>query len=424
MQLTRLELYTRVCKSPLSKLAPEFGISGIALATICKRYAIPYPGSGYWTRLSLGQDAELPVLPEAPNQTIEIVPPVTKPRKKRTIDEGGSPKPKRAERARPPTRHPLLYGVEEHFRKTRALESGEFLRPYKRILPDLISSEAALAKALRLANELYLALTEAGYRVHIAPAADKLRRMHVREQEVEMKDRLYGRYRSGTIWSPDRPTVFHIDTVPVGIALLEMTERVTVRYFNGDYHREDSAIIRSAKSWQLTHSWTAERDMPSGRFKLFAYSPRNGVDWSISWQETVQESLSVLTQAIVATLTASKDNLQGLMNAADEAAAQRKQETAERWERYRREEDARKVAQAQTDSRKQLADIIDAWGRAITIERFFTDAEQRLEGTEGERRLRLEDRLRLAREMMGGVDPRDFIESWVALEERYRSEYR
>ncbi len=47
MQLTRLELYTRVCKSPLSKLAPEFGISGTALAAICKRYAIPYPGSGY-----------------------------------------------------------------------------------------------------------------------------------------------------------------------------------------------------------------------------------------------------------------------------------------------------------------------------------------------------------------------------------------
>ena len=53
MRITRAELYRKVCRSPLSKVAPQLGISGTALATICKKYEIPYPGSGHWTRVSL-----------------------------------------------------------------------------------------------------------------------------------------------------------------------------------------------------------------------------------------------------------------------------------------------------------------------------------------------------------------------------------
>lgn len=78
MQLTRLELYERVCDRPLSKIAPELGISGTALAAICKRYQVPYPGSGYWTRKSLGLPAEPPTLPTASEETIEITPSVGK----------------------------------------------------------------------------------------------------------------------------------------------------------------------------------------------------------------------------------------------------------------------------------------------------------------------------------------------------------
>ncbi|MDX8508368.1 hypothetical protein RFM41_23935 [Mesorhizobium sp. VK25A] len=304
-----------------------------------------------------------------------------------------------------------MFGVEEHFRKTRDVKDGEFLRPYKRILPDLISSEAALLRALSIANDLYLALHKQGYRVHIAQAADDLHRIHIKEQEVERKDRKYGRYHSGSIWAPDRPTVFYIDTVPIGLALTEMTERVSMRYLNGEYHREDSRLIRSAKPWQLTHSWTTDQDMPSGRFRVVVYSPKGGVDWSVSWQDTEQETLGKLIPRIVETVKGVKDNLQRLMTAADEAEAKRKKEREEEWERYLRQEDARKTAQALADSREQLAEIIDRWGRAMTVERFFADAEERLKSTDDERRQRLEERLSLARAMMESVDPLDFIEN-------------
>lgn len=168
MQMTRLELYKRVCDRPLSKVAPELGISGMALAAICKRYQVPYPGSGYWTRKSLGLSAELPALPEASDATIDILPSVAKPRKKRAVQEDTARKPKPVANSRGPARHPLLSGVEEHFQKTRDIKDSEFLRPYKRILPDLISSKAALLRGISIANELYVALSKRGYQVHIA----------------------------------------------------------------------------------------------------------------------------------------------------------------------------------------------------------------------------------------------------------------
>jgi hypothetical protein len=60
MQLTRLELYKRVCDSPLSKVAPELGISGTALAAICKQYQVPYPDpdTGPANRLGFRQNCQ------------------------------------------------------------------------------------------------------------------------------------------------------------------------------------------------------------------------------------------------------------------------------------------------------------------------------------------------------------------------------
>lgn len=424
VQLTRLELYNRVCERPLSKIAPEFGISGTVLASVCKRYQVPYPGSGYWTRKLLGLPVDLPPLPEASDELIELMSSTPKPRRKRTVKEGSARQPRPAMKPQRPARHPLLFGVEEHMRKTRDVKEGEFLRPYKRILPDLISSGTQLLRALSIVNDLYLALDEKGYRVQIATAAEDLDRIRIKEQEVERKDRKYGEYHSGSIWAPDRPTVLYVDTVPIGLAITEMTERVTVRYFNGEYHREDSRLIRSAKPWQLTHSWTREQDVPCGRFRVIAYSPKKGVDWSVTWQETEQEALGPLIPKIVETCRAARGTLQRLMDAEDVAAAKRKKDRDEEWQRYLKQEDARKVAQALSDSQQQLADVIARWGKAMTVERFFRDAEERLNTTDDEdRRNRLEERLALAQAMMESVDPLDFIENWLAPQERYRAKF-
>jgi hypothetical protein len=63
--LTREGLYQQVWKTPMSRLAAEFGISDVALAKICKKLDIPIPGRGYWARVTNGQKVKQPKLPKA-----------------------------------------------------------------------------------------------------------------------------------------------------------------------------------------------------------------------------------------------------------------------------------------------------------------------------------------------------------------------
>jgi hypothetical protein len=63
--LTREGLYHQVWKTPMSRLAAEFGISDVALAKICKKLNVPIPGRGYWARITNGQKVERPKLPTA-----------------------------------------------------------------------------------------------------------------------------------------------------------------------------------------------------------------------------------------------------------------------------------------------------------------------------------------------------------------------
>lgn len=63
--LTREALYEQVWKTPMSRLAAEFGISDVALAKICKKLDVPIPGRGYWARVTNGQRVKQPKLPKA-----------------------------------------------------------------------------------------------------------------------------------------------------------------------------------------------------------------------------------------------------------------------------------------------------------------------------------------------------------------------
>jgi hypothetical protein len=268
-------------------------------------------------------------------------------------------------------RHPLLFGVEAHFRKSRSAEDSEFLRPFKRLLPDIVASDACLVRSLAIANDIYAALEKGGDHVLIAAPDSDMKRIAVNQQEVLQRDSKYGRYGLSYFWAPDRPTITFVGQVPIGLCLTEMTERATVRYLDGKYVREDSLSVRSARPRQLAHSWMTEQDLPSGRLRFIAYSPVNGVDWQMTWQETRTASLSSMVPTIVRKLIASEIELQTLMAAAEEAAARRRQEWCEAQERYRRSEDKRLVVQALAESRKQLGEVIEKWATATAIERFF-----------------------------------------------------
>ncbi|MGO4673330.1 hypothetical protein AB4Z40_10565 [Bosea sp. 2YAB26] len=421
--IARDELYERVWAAPINHLAEELGVTHYHLARVCEALNVPRPPAGYWQKKAVGKEEPRPALPAAlPGDQVRWNrdKPLAVPRPKhvhRRVERKAAARPHR------PMRHPMLMGVEESFRKSRSDEKNEFLRPYKYLLPDIAASSNHLAVALDLANEIYNALDLEGHRVMFSPADQKMRRIHVTEQEVPRKDRKYGRYHTGSIWSPRRPTVTYVGSIPVGLILTEMTERVTMRYLDGSYVREDSKLVRTAKPWQLVHSWTSEQDLPCGRFRLIAYSPLANVNWSVSWQDTQAADLKSLVPSIVARIQSSEAELRALILAEEKAAARRRKEWAEAEERYRRQEDRRAVEQAQADSRRQLAEIMEKWAAATAVERFFMEAERRLEQVHDERRADILARLALARAMLGEQDPLTFLSDWLAPEERYQPKY-
>lgn len=423
LEISREDLYEQVWATPINHLAEKFGVSGSYLARVCEALNVPRPPVGYWQKKAVGKANPRPDLPPAlPGDQLNWSKdkPIAVPVKNRLRRKPGGALMTKTIRS---GRHPMLTGVEGHFRKSRKVEEGEFLRPYKYLLPDVVASEACLVRALDLANEVYTAFDRKGHRVLFAPPDQRMGRVHIEEREAPGKDRKYGRYSTGSIWSPHRPTITYIESVPIGLALTEMTERTAMRYIGGKYVREDSKMLKSARSWQLANTWTTEQDLPCGRFRLVAYSPLNGVDWVESWQETAKSSISAMIPAIVRKLESSKDELQALMTAAEEAAAQRQREWEEAHERYLREEDQRRVEQARSESQKQLSDIMDRWASAMSVERFFQDAERRIEHVDSGRRAQLMERLALARAMLGTMDPLDYLESWLGPEERYKSKY-
>lgn len=55
MCVKRSELYALVWQTPLRHLGPNLGLSDVGLSKLCRRYNIPVPPVGYWTRLAVSK---------------------------------------------------------------------------------------------------------------------------------------------------------------------------------------------------------------------------------------------------------------------------------------------------------------------------------------------------------------------------------
>lgn len=61
--MKRSELYALVWQTPLRHLGPNLGLSDVGLSKLCRRYNIPVPPVGYWTRLAAGKICTQTALP-------------------------------------------------------------------------------------------------------------------------------------------------------------------------------------------------------------------------------------------------------------------------------------------------------------------------------------------------------------------------
>lgn len=72
-KLTRDELYAAVWKTPMVRLAQQYGITGNGLAKICDRADVPYPPRGYWAKHAAGKAVTSTPLPKTKIANYEIV---------------------------------------------------------------------------------------------------------------------------------------------------------------------------------------------------------------------------------------------------------------------------------------------------------------------------------------------------------------
>lgn len=419
--ITREDLYELVWSTPMIKVAERFDVSGSYLARVCAALRVPRPERGYWAKLAVGKAPERPALPE-PQPGDPIVWSRTDEFPTPTV-----PKPRPASRPRVPRlaqpvtgTHGLVRGAKEHFLASRKVDEGEHLKPYKKLLVDVTASRSGLDKALSFANDLFNALESGGHRVVIGPADAQLRRERVFEKEDAPKEkRNHDPYGYDRLWSPYRPTVVYVDSLAFGLAIVEMTESVLMRYVNGKYIRESEYVPPKASSRYVDHTWTSTRDLPSGRLRLTVYSPYRSVSWSTSFQETKARSLTLdIPQIVKAIENATATVIAKLEEAERQAEIWRQERLAEE-ERRRQEDDRRREAQSIKDSRDHLEQVIQAWSKVVSLEQFFRGVEDRAKTLHEAERQGVLDRLWRAREFVGTPDPLDLFRGWKTPLELY-----
>lgn len=420
-QLTRAELYELVWSEPMTKVAERYGVSGSYLARICTNLNVPRPERGHWAKLAFGKSSPQLPLPDARpgdllywTQEGEPIPARKSPR---------APQHRAAKAVKIPRTqvHALIRDAKVHFEKGRPIDEGAYLRPYKKLLVDVTASQAALDKGLGLANDLFNALQSIGYRVVIAPPDQSLSRARLDERETPNSIR--DPYRHYGLWSPQRPTVVYVGSIAIGLAVLEMSEQVLLRYVGDKYIREADYIPGRAGRLAHDHTWTTTRDLPSGRFRIIAYSPYFRVEWAADWQETRKTSLQSSVRSLVREIEGAANELEVKLEVAERQAEIARQKRLAEEEGRRREEDRRQVEKSVQESKNHLAEVIEQWGRVMNVERFLAGVEHHAAELPHDEQSQMRARLRLAREFLGSQDPLDFFRSWKTPEERYRPKY-
>jgi hypothetical protein len=414
--VTREALYELVWSEPMIKVAPRYGVSSSYLARICSLLNVPRPHPGYWNKLAVGKAPKKPDLPDArpgdelvwarDRDQLKVKRPLPRPPVKRQRRRHELIEPR-------PDKHPLIKGAKALFEAGRLSHNSIYLKPTKKLLVDLTVSKAGLDKALSFANQLYLSFESCGHRVVIAPQGEHLQRVEVDEREAQ--DR---RQRYSDLWSPLRCTVVYIGTVAFGLSIIEMSEEVEVRYVNGEYVRESEYVVPKRRRYGQDHTWTTTRDFSTGRLCLQAYSPYYRAKWVHHWRETKDCDLTGRIPAIVKELERAVVDVARLIEEGQRQAElehQRWEAQQAIWERERAE---RRAAEALKESKEELLQIIARWAEAKSLDQFFADAERRVADLDADERLRMLDRLKSARELIGSVDALERLRSWKSPEER------
>jgi hypothetical protein len=420
--ITRDELYDLVWSQPMTKVAQQFDVSGSYLARICTLLNVPRPERGYWAKLAVDKaPPKVPLPPAQPGDPLHWSNEGERVPQPRPQAPKAPREKKTGRKIRVPREHihHLIRGAKPHIEKTRRIDEGMYLKPYKYLLVHVVASQAGLDKALDLANDLFNALESVGHRVRMVDAKSDLHGTTVDEREKPGKPR--DRWHYNAVWSPMRPTVVYVGDVAIGLAVIEMSELVTLRYTNGKYMRE--AEYKPIGRQRYGYTFTKESEIPSGRMRIIAYSPYYGAKWEAEWQETTTVSLRGQLARIVAEIEAAAPVIVAKIAEWERKEEIRQREAREAEERRRREQDRQAIIRSIEESHSELRKIIGNWSDVVTVQRFLAGVEETAREQSADDFSQIQQRLAEARSLLGTTDPLDFFRNWRTPDERYKPKY-
>ncbi|MGE0871403.1 MAG: hypothetical protein AB7P03_22775 [Kofleriaceae bacterium] len=201
----------------------------------------------------------------------------------------------------------------------------------------------------------------------------------------------------------------------VGLSLFELTERARVHWVDGKCVR-----IPERRREPMPNVYSHERDMPSGKLCLRAFSPYPNTTWTKEWREANGTKLSTAIDEVIREVVGAAPSIAEMVVEAERKAEIARKEAEIAREKWKREEAERQRLDSIKKSREQLHAIIEAWGAVRLIEGFFEDAARRVAALEESDAAPLRDRLKRARELVGEADALRKLHDWKTPEEQPR----
>ncbi|HBU6848291.1 TPA: hypothetical protein MDC14_004123 [Klebsiella pneumoniae] len=393
----REELYRLVWREPAERIASLYNISKEQLTKRCAELRIPRPLAGYWKALAKGTAPAVPALPDLksgkvekfPRKTSQAIPPPTK-----ISSKVAAPAPRKRARAAG-SGYSLIDDLKTYLPVSSVTKDG-YYKPTKKKLLDLNVSETGFNSAIDFLSRFFAALGKQGYWVRLAEGNEGL---HCQGIDIK-EDPKEGGLRYDSLWRPCSASIICVGDMLFAFNLAEMTEYVPAKEINGRYIRDETMVRCMRGKNDKPFRYVVKHTLPTGRFLLQLYSPYSLTFWQVQFRQTKQCGL---VSQIPKIISAMHDAVPLIKNQLEEARVKAEAQRIQ-WEldekRYREKELIRREKEAYNASLAELKAIMVQWAEDKRIEQFFREAELDAVDFDEQQRLKIMERLQLARQFL------------------------
>ncbi|EPQ4522765.1 hypothetical protein RFF01_005006, partial [Klebsiella variicola] len=238
-------------------------------------------------------------------------------------------------------------------------------------------------------------------------------------QGIDIKeDPKEGGLRYDSLWRPCSASIICVGDMLFAFSLAEMTEYVPAKEVNGRYIRDETMIRWMRGKYDKPFRYVIKHALPTGRFFLQLYSPYSSTNWQAEFRQTKQCGLISQIPKIISAMCDAVP----LIKKQQEEARIKAEERRIQWEldekRYREKERVRREKEAYNASLAELEAIMVQWAEDKRIEQFFREAELDAVDFDEQQRLKIMERLQLARQFLSVDKAAERLMKWRIPEER------